>query len=267
MTVRSARSFSLATRARLCAGAGLLVSFSMLVAAQAMAGVIAESTRVIFPPDAREQSLQLVNLNTYPVVVEAWVDDGELDSAPEKSTAPVIPLPPIFRLNAGDQLSLRLLHTGAPLARDRESLFWLNLYEIPPRPLDLPPDSAILTVAVRTQMKVFVRPQGLPMAAGEVAGKLGFSLRAEPGRPALHIDNPTPYYASIAALQYASASAAEQVEALMVAPFGSLDVDLRPPADAKAEAEAEIVFTLIDDEGNAVVQTRSVSPARRPNAP
>jgi P pilus assembly chaperone PapD len=66
------------------------------------------------------------------VVVEAWVDDGELDSAPEKSTAPVIPLPPIFRLNAGDQLSLRLLHTGAPLARDRESLFWLNLYEIRP---------------------------------------------------------------------------------------------------------------------------------------
>lgn len=265
MTVRSAKLFSPRGRARAFAGAGLLVSVLVLAAAQALAGVMAESTRVIFPPDSREQSLQLVNLNTYPVVVEAWVDDGELNSAPENSTAPVIPLPPIFRMNAGDQLSLRLLHTGAPLAKDRESLFWLNLYEIPPRPLDLPPDSATLTVAVRTQMKVFLRPQGLPMAAGEVADKLVLSLQAEPGRPALKIDNPTPYYASIAAVQYANAPAAEQVEALMVAPFGSLDVDLKPPAHA--QADAEIAFTLIDDEGNAIVQTRSIKSARRPNTP
>jgi P pilus assembly chaperone PapD len=233
----------------------------LLTEAQAMAGVMAESTRVIFPPDSREQSLQLVNLNTYPVVVEAWVDDGELDAAPEKSNAPIIPLPPIFRMNAGDQLSLRLLYTGAPLPKDRESLFWLNLYEIPPRPLDLPPDSATLTVAVRTQMKVFVRPQGLPMAAGEVADKLAFSLRAEPGRPALKIDNPTPYYASIAAVQYANAPAAEQVEALMVAPFGSLEVDIKAPA--RTEGDAEIAFTLIDDEGNALARTRAPTASPR----
>lgn len=267
MTVCSARMFVLRRGARAFAGAGFVVALFLLAASQAMAGVMAESTRVIFPPDSREQSLQLVNLNGYPVVVEAWVDDGELNSAPENSNAPIIPLPPIFRLNAGDQLSLRLLHTGAPLAKDRESLFWLNLYEIPPRPLDMPPDSATLTVAVRTQMKVFLRPQGLSMAAGEVADKLVLSLQAEPGRPALKIDNPTPYFASIAAVQYANAPAAEQVEALMVAPFGSLDVDLNPPAGAAGDVgdvgDAEIAFTLIDDEGHAIVQTRSVKSAQR----
>lgn len=192
-----------------------------------MAGVMAESTRVIFPPESREQSLQLVNLNTYPVVVEAWVDDGELNSAPEKSTAPIIPLPP--------------------------------------RPLDLPPDSATLTVAVRTQMKVFLRPKSLSMAAGEVADKLVLSLQSEPGRLGLKIANPTPCYASIAAVQYANAPAAEQVEGLMVAPFGSLDVDLKPPANA--EGDVEIAFTLIDDEGNAIVQTRSIKSAPRSNPP
>lgn len=261
MAIICVRGFAPGRRTRALAIAGLLQALVALDAATAFAGVMAESTRVIFPSSSTEQSLQLVNLNAYPVVVQAWVDDGELNSTPEQSKAPVIPLPPIFRMNAGDQLSLRLLYTGAPLPKDRESLFWLNLYEIPPRPMDLPPDSATLTVVVRTQMKVFLRPPDLPMAASEVADKLALSLRVESGRSVLEISNPTPYYASIAAVQYAKSPAAEQVEALMVAPHDSIDVDLKPPTDASGDAE--IAFTLIDDEGNARVQTRLVKPVPR----
>ena len=247
-------------RACILAGGGL-VAVLLLSIRPAAAGVMAESTRVIFPSGAAERSLQLANLNAYPVVVQAWVDDGELTSEPENSTAPIIPLPPIFRMNAGDQLSLRLLHARAPLPTDRESLFWLNLYEIPPRPLDVPPDSSTLTVAIRTQMKIIVRPPGLPMAPGEVADKLVFSIRGDAERPVLQIENPTPYFASIGVIRcaYAEEAATQQIEGLTIAPYGSADTPLQPPAHAQGEAAA-IVFTLINDEGTALAHARAIKP-------
>ncbi|UTN74283.1 molecular chaperone [Pseudomonas aeruginosa] len=103
------------------------------------AGVTAERTRLVFVEGQREASLLLVNQNPYPVLVQAWVDDGALDGEPDTALAPFLPLPPVFRLEPGRQRSLRLLATGQAQAQDRESLYWLNIYEIPrkppPRPL------------------------------------------------------------------------------------------------------------------------------------
>ncbi|KAB0741412.1 molecular chaperone, partial [Pseudomonas aeruginosa] len=42
------------------------------------AGVTAERTRLVFVEGQREASLLLVNQNPYPVLVQAWVDDGAL---------------------------------------------------------------------------------------------------------------------------------------------------------------------------------------------
>lgn len=95
------------------------------------AGVTAERTRLVFVEGQREASLLLVNQNPYPVLVQAWVDDGALDGEPDTALAPFLPLPPVFRLEPGRQRSLRLLATGQAQARDRESLYWLNIYEIP----------------------------------------------------------------------------------------------------------------------------------------
>ncbi len=137
----------------------------------------------------------LVNQNPYPVLVQAWVDDGALDGEPDTALAPFLPLPPVFRLEPGRQRSLRLLATGQAQARDRESLYWLNIYEIPAshRRGRWP---ARLTVTLRTQMKVLYRPHGLHPHAEDAAAELGFALRDE----TLRVDNPTPYFVSLAGL-------------------------------------------------------------------
>ncbi|SCK56413.1 P pilus assembly protein, chaperone PapD [Variovorax sp. HW608] len=231
-----------------------LLALGLFAGRAAFAGVVAESTRVVFMAGAGERSLQLINLNDYPVVVEVWVDDGALDSLPENSRAPIIPLPPIFRLNPHDQISLRLLYSGAPLPKDRESLFWLNLYEIPPTEVDRSPDAATLTVAIRTQMKVFVRPQDLPVSPGEVPSKLEFLLDNEPGHPHLTVKNPTPYFANLAELQFTH-DAKEVAEAVTVAPYGDADLDIEP-SDA-ARTEATVAYTLIDDNGNTEARSRA----------
>src|SRR5204863_2939575 len=61
----------------------------------------------------------------------------------------------------------RLINSGAALPSDRESLFWLNIYEIPSTPNGSMAESQLVTVTMRTQIKVFVRPRKLPFSRSE----------------------------------------------------------------------------------------------------
>jgi len=230
----------------------------LALAAPAHAGLMADATRVIVPLDAGEQSLQLANLNAYPVMVQAWVDDGALDTGPEDARAPMLVLPPVFRLEAGGQAGLRLLYTGAPLPTDRESMFWLNLYEMPPRP---PPEAtgvgnAVLTVAVRTQLKVFLRPPGLKVDPFDVIRHLAFTLHHDDGGTRIEISNDSPYHATLAALEVGRENRWQATPPPMVAPFGAASVAL--PSTPPGPGEVRVRFSLIDDAGNARTDERTV---------
>lgn len=54
----------------------------MLVSWPCAAGIIASATRVIFHEGEAQQSLMLVNTNPWPVVVQTWVDDGDINREP-----------------------------------------------------------------------------------------------------------------------------------------------------------------------------------------
>ncbi|WP_249604812.1 molecular chaperone [Chromobacterium sp. IRSSSOUMB001] len=226
-----------------------------LLCGSCWAGLMAESTRVVFAAGSAEQSLQLVNTNPYPVVVQAWVDDGGLESGPDTASAAdaaVMPIPPIFRLNPQAQISLRLIATGVPLPADRESLFWLNLYEIPPRPGDLPADAQTLTVTLRTQMKLFMRPAKLPSSAEQLPEQLRFALEQDADGPRLRIANPSPYYATFRSLEVVCAGgAAQPLTVDMLAPLARETLAMASPLPCAAEA-AEARFLLVDDDGNPV---------------
>nr|WP_235978966.1 molecular chaperone [Pseudomonas carbonaria] len=222
------------------AGLGLLFSLDV------QAGVTAERTRVIFHEGQREASLLLVNLNPYPVVTQAWIDDGALDSTPETAQAPLLPLPPLFRLEPGQQRSLRLLPTGQALPRDRETLYWLNLYEIPPQPNEpLEAGQSRLTVTLRTQMKVLYRPRDLSPRAEEAPTRLAFSLDGDQ----LRVENPTPYFVTLASLQLLDGSDRLQIPGELLSPFSQQPLPL--PHRLPATASDEIRFTWIDDDGNS----------------
>ncbi|ACY60328.1 gram-negative pili assembly chaperone [Yersinia pestis D106004] len=191
-----------------------------------------------------EESLQLVNSNSYPVAVQVWVDDGNLMATPDKAVSPILVLPPVFRLQPQAQRSLRLiLSGGSKLPADRESAFWLNIYEIPPKATPKSGDESFVTLALRMQYKVFYRPKNLP-APGDILGKaLTFSLERNGDSALIKVNNPTPYYASFAALTIGSAEGPPE----MVAPFSQLDFPLNraPISDNKT-----VNFDLIDDLGN-----------------
>lgn len=219
----------------------LMVTWSV----PAMASVIAERTRIIFSGGSTEESLQLVNSNNYPVAVQVWVDDGDLMATPEKAISPVLVLPPLFRLQPQAQRSLRLILSGASkLPADRESAFWLNVYEIPPKSVTKVEDESFVTLALRMQYKVFYRPKNLP-APGETLSKaLTFTLARNDNTALVKVNNPTPYYASLASLTLGAAESLPE----MIAPFSALDFPLnRSPITGSNTVN----FVLIDDLGNS----------------
>ncbi|MFT0171188.1 molecular chaperone [Paraburkholderia mimosarum] len=234
------------------------LAFAALLAASlslpAHAGVTPVASRVIFPAGETEQSVQLFNVNKYPVLVQAWIDDGRIEAVPQESTAPFVTLPPIFRMGAGDQTSLRIIHSGAKLPSDRESLFWLNLYEIPGVPKNQPDQAQSVMVTMRTQYKVFVRPAGLPYGARELPKRLTFSLANAGGKLTLKIDNPTPYYATFNAVLVKIGGRSQQITPDMVAPLSGSTLEL-DQLGAGAGETAEVLFSLIDDDGNPVVES------------
>lgn len=221
----------------------------LALAAQAHAGVTPERTRVIFPAGSSEVNLRVANANPYPVMVQTWIDDGALDSTPDKSISAFMSLPPVFPLLPLEQRTLRVLFTGDALPKDRESLFWLNLYEFSPTAKGdrQAPEQQRLVVAMRTQIKVFHRPADLPLKAEQAAGKLVFSARTEGGGVQLRIDNPSPYYVTISSLQIRQGAISLAIAGDMLAPLSSLEF---PARNLVAGQDGEVRFNWIDDDGN-----------------
>lgn len=207
------------------------------------AGVIAENTRIIYNLDRKEQSFQFFNINDYPVLVQLWVDDGRVDGSPDKAIeSPVIPLPAIFKLKSGDAKNIRFVKVDDNLANDRETLYWLNVYEVPPLPdtVDKSKDNAVLILTTRTQMKLFLRPGKLFSQASTMATNISFKWDNE----SLALINDSPFFVTITSLMLVNSEDKLEYNG-MLAPFSQTAVDWK----LKTQPDA-LIITYIDDYGS-----------------
>lgn len=216
----------------------------------AKASVVIAGTRVIFDAAQGETTVRLTNDNDRPALVEAWIDAGDIAATPDTAHTPFLLTPPIFRMDAHKEQSLRILYVqGAkPLPSDRESVFWLDVLEVPPKPSG--PEYAgknYMQFSVRTRIKLFYRPAKLPGDPLKAPQQLAF--RIAPGKePALEIRNPTPYYITIGSVTLGNDSNPVKDASGMVAPFGDLRLPLHDVTRTPAPG-TPIRFTTINDYG------------------
>ncbi|NAW70371.1 fimbrial biogenesis chaperone, partial [Vibrio sp. V28_P6S34P95] len=131
----------------------LWLLMSIIMTTSVSAGVTLEGTRIIFDAERLSQSVLVVNTNDYDVVVQSWVDNGDLDNQPESAIAPVITKPALFTLKTGQSQVIQLVNVNqVPI--QSEQLYWLNLYELPPVQA-AGVDKIVLTM--QTQYKLFYR--------------------------------------------------------------------------------------------------------------
>ncbi|WP_065868124.1 MULTISPECIES: fimbria/pilus periplasmic chaperone [Stenotrophomonas] len=227
----------------------LLAGLASVCPLQALAGVVINGTRVIYPAQAREVTVQVDNVGESPSLVQAWVDSGDQSQTAENSDAPFMLTPPISRVEPGRSQALRLVFTGADLPADRESVFWLNVLDVPPSPQAGGDEQNYLQVAFRSRIKLFYRPRGLPGTANEAP----LALRWRHEGDVLRVSNSTPYNVTLAEVQVLDGGAQRSVEqqGKMIGPHQ----DLQLSVSGRVE---RVRFISINDYGGRAEHTVSV---------
>jgi P pilus assembly protein, chaperone PapD len=201
-----------------------VVALSLFVAAlaPARAALIVDRSRLIYNEGEKSISLNVTNRSAQdPYLAQGWMEDVN----EKKLTSPLIVLPPVQRVEADSKTMVRLqaLPDIGSLPKDRESVFFFNLREIPPKS-DKP---NTLTLAMQTRLKVFYRPKALkvdPMA-DTVPGIDTLSLTLLGDK--YQINNPTPYYFSFVELRSSlKGRGLEDFEPVMVSPKGVATVNV-----------------------------------------
>lgn len=191
--------------------------FCALYSLQSAASVVVNGTRVVYPGNEKEVTVKVSNVGKSPVLIQSWVDKGEADDKPEKIQVPFILTPPISRIDPSKSQTLRLSYVASPaLPEDRESVYWLNVLEIPPVTKNMAPNH--LQIAFRTRIKVFYRPATIAdkTQAAEAAKKLRWSYSGN----TLTAMNDSPYYVSLASIAIKEGSSKNVIDGEMVPPKG-----------------------------------------------
>jgi P pilus assembly chaperone PapD len=180
-------------------------ALALASAVQAQASVVIASTRVIYHAGDAEQTIKLTNEGKSPALAQVWLDKGDPKASPSSVEVPFTISPPFARIDPNKGQTLRILYTGEALPNDRESVFWLNVLEVPPKPAAGEADANLLQMAFRTRIKLFYRPAGLKDSADKAPAQISWRVVQNGNQTMLEGRNPTPYHVSFASLELVGA--------------------------------------------------------------
>ncbi|MDR4899014.1 fimbrial chaperone [Yersinia kristensenii] len=191
---------------------GMVTLLSMAVCSNAMAAFVLNGTRFIYEEGKRNLSFEVTNQAEETFGGQVWVDNTN-----QGNGVYMVPAPPFFKVGANQRQIVRIMKTDSHLPTDRESLFWLNVQEIPPKPKTA--DANVLAVAVNTKVKLIYRPKSL--IEGRKEAEKNIKLVKKDGKT--YLSNPTPYYFAVIGVkangQAVKLSSAEQNALAQMAPF------------------------------------------------
>lgn len=221
----------------------LLAVFSMY-AAHAN-NIIINGTRFIYSEDVAEITIQMTNTGNAPSLAQIWLDEGNPDKLPEEIITPFIISPPIARIDAGNGQSLRIKKAADKhiIATDRESLWWLNILDIPSVDKhSATNNSAMLNLAIRSRFKFFWRPSGLGDRQNAES-----KIEILANQRDITLVNPTPFFITVADIVTPSGHGLLS-EGIMVAPKSRTNITSKQ----KVERGKSVVLQAISDYGGIV---------------
>lgn len=226
----------LTTTHSLTAGALLLAT----LVSQANAAIALDRTRVIFNGTSKSVSMSVSNENKQlPYLAQGWIEDEKGN----KITSPLIVLPPVQRIESGakSQVKVQGLPAAQQLPQDRESLFYFNLREIPPRS-DKP---NTLQIALQTRIKLFYRPAAIEATKEMMSTPWQEKMTLTRQGDRYVVNNPTPYYITIVdASTTKGGKGVNGFKPLMIAPKSNA------PLSASASVlGSALVLTYVNDYG------------------
>ena len=216
----------------------------------ANSSVIIMGTRVIYPEKQKSINVQLKNNEDNPSLIQSWIDIGDAESAPDAVKVPFIINPPVFRMEPKSGQTLRIMYTRENLPNNKESLFYLNVLDIPAKPdiynNELTKGNNYLQFAIRSRIKFFFRPDNLMPSPSEAYERVTWSLEQQPSDTSIKVNNPTPYFITYNNISTTSNGKVVSIESPgMVAPYSYSRFTFKQSTpNAK-----KIYWTVINDYG------------------
>ncbi|CND17688.1 putative pili chaperone protein [Yersinia frederiksenii] len=189
----------------------------LLTGYSVQASVVISGTRVIYPENQKEVTVKVTNMGSGPVVLQSWIDNGDVNARPETLKVPFVLTPPINRVEPNKSQTLRISYTGTTLPKDRESVFWLNILEIPAK-ADANSKQNYLQMAYRSRIKLFFRPQGLIGNPNDAAKSLVWT-KVSGG---LKATNSTSFHISLVTVGVNIGGKPSRIEGQMISPNDSM---------------------------------------------
>lgn len=196
-------------------------------------GISLNQTRVIFNASDKMQTLTIRNRSDKPHLIQART----LLAQEGGNTAPFTVTPPLFRLEAGGEQTVRILFNNAPVPPNVESLFYLSLRAIPAAKEQAASPSQVV-MGLNFTLKLFYRPASLGVAPETQQCNLRFRRSVQ----GVQIENPTPYHVTLRALTIDGTRIADPRTPMMLAPFASETLPTTRPS-------RQVQWQTINDHG------------------
>ncbi len=148
-----------------------------------MASLTLNGTRFIYNEKNKNIAVEIKNTSKSLYGGQIWIDNTIQPS----HQVYFVPTPTFFKVGAGKKQLIRIMNVNNALPANKESLFWLNVQEIPPAPSA--DEGNVLALALNTQVKLIYRPQALGQGRENAEEQVILSGNI--------LKNPTPYYFAI----------------------------------------------------------------------
>lgn len=192
-----------------------LLLLSFFIATNTYAAISLDRTRAIYEGGSNALVINITNDNKQlPYLAQTWIEN---DKEEKIETGPLIATPLVQRLEPGDKGLIKISSTPDidQLPTDRETLYYFNVREVPPKS----EDNNVLQIALHTKIKLFYRPQSI-LREGNAIWQDQLVLNKLPN--GYKIDNPTPYYITIFGIGGSESDAINSdFDSIMIAPKSS----------------------------------------------
>ncbi|HGF6562262.1 molecular chaperone [Providencia sp. PROV188] len=220
----------------------------LLLSSQTHASLMLKKTRLIYLSDQKSANIQAINDSEHASLVQSWIDEGNIHSTPETTEAPFIVTPPVTKIAAHDGTQLRIRFIGGDLPQDRESVFYLNVLDISPKPQNKE-GMNIIQLALQIRIKVFYRPAALANGIESFINNVS-ALHSE---SQLSIKNPTPYFLNISQLYYENNQNTPIAKSIMIPPYSTEKLE------GSHRQNGKLIAVYINDQGGLVTHALSVN--------
>lgn len=198
----------------------LIVVFFLSYSTASYSSVTMLKTRIVYSSDSRFEVLKFMNNDEIPYIMQIWADKNNPNSTPDNADAPFVIQPPVFRIDPKTGRDARLIYTGEGLPQDKESIFYLNVAQIPPKDLNKDiKEGNSFTVIVHHRLKIFYRPTAIVSQLNNIEKQISFSKESNGN---IKVKNDSPFFMSFAQLEATNASGQKFIfKSTMVSPLST----------------------------------------------